>query len=162
MKCWETRMPLDEQKERSKALDIALLQIEKQFGKGSIMRLGQSGVVAPVDSIPTGSISIDYALGIGGVPRGRVVEIFGPESSGKTTLALQVIAQVHKTGGMAAFVDAEREVASVEEALAGARDILAEWISEDAEVRAELRRLFQRKGIFRSTLARGKETEAQK
>ncbi len=100
-------MPLDEQKERSKALDIALLQIEKQFGKGSIMRLGQSGVVAPVDSIPTGSISIDYALGIGGVPRGRVVEIFGPESSGKTTLALQVIAQVHKTGGMAAFVDAE-------------------------------------------------------
>ena len=100
-------MPLDEQKERSKALDIALLQIEKQFGKGSIMRLGQSGVVAPVDSIPTGSISIDYALGIGGVPRGRVVEIFGPESSGKTTLALQVIAQVHKTGGMAAFVVAE-------------------------------------------------------
>ena len=100
-------MPLDEQKERNKALDIALSQIEKQFGKGSIMRLGQSGVVAPVDSIPTGSISIDYALGGGGVPRGRVVEIFGPESSGKTTLALQVIAQAHKAGGMAAFVDAE-------------------------------------------------------
>ena len=100
-------MPLDEQKERNKALDIALSQIEKQFGKGSIMRLGQSGVVAPVDSIPTGSISIDYALGVGGVPRGRVVEIFGPESSGKTTLALQVIAQAHKAGGMAAFVDAE-------------------------------------------------------
>ncbi len=100
-------MPVDEQKERSKALDIALGQIEKQFGKGSIMRLGQSGVVAPVDSIPTGSISIDYALGVGGVPRGRVVEIFGPESSGKTTLALQVIAQAHKAGGMAAFVDAE-------------------------------------------------------
>ena len=100
-------MPLDEQKERIKALDIALGQIEKQFGKGSIMRLGQSGVVAPVDSIPTGSISIDYALGVGGVPRGRVVEIYGPESSGKTTLALQVIAQAHKAGGMAAFVDAE-------------------------------------------------------
>ena len=100
-------MPFDEQKERSKALDIALGQIEKQFGKGSIMRLGQSGAVAPVDSIPTGSISIDYALGIGGVPRGRVVEIFGPESSGKTTLALQVIAEAHKMGGMAAFVDAE-------------------------------------------------------
>ena len=94
-------------KERIKALDIALGQIEKQFGKGSIMRLGQSGVVAPVDSIPTGSISIDYALGVGGVPRGRVVEIYGPESSGKTTLALQVIAQAHKAGGMAAFVDAE-------------------------------------------------------
>jgi recombination protein RecA len=100
-------MPVDEQKERSKALEIALGQIEKQFGRGSIMRLGQSGAIAIVDSIPTGSISIDYALGIGGVPRGRVVEIFGPESSGKTTLALQVIAQAHKAGGMAAFVDAE-------------------------------------------------------
>ena len=100
-------MPLDDQKERNKALDIAVGQIEKQFGKGSIMRLGQKGVIAPVDSIPTGSISIDYALGIGGMPRGRVVEIYGPESSGKTTLALQVIAEAHKTGGMAAFVDAE-------------------------------------------------------
>ncbi|MSO83774.1 MAG: recombinase RecA [Acidobacteria bacterium] len=100
-------MALDDQKERIKALDIAVVQIEKQFGKGSIMRLGQRGPIGPVDSIPTGSISIDYALGIGGVPRGRVVEIFGPESSGKTTLALQVIAQVHKAGGMAAFVDAE-------------------------------------------------------
>jgi recombination protein RecA len=100
-------MPVDEQKERSKALEIAFGQIEKQFGRGSIMRLGQSGTIAVADSIPTGSISIDYALGIGGVPRGRVVEIFGPESSGKTTLALQVIAQAHKVGGMAAFVDAE-------------------------------------------------------
>ena len=100
-------MPVDELKERNKALDIALGQIEKQFGRGSIMRLGQSGAIATVDSIPTGSISIDYALGIGGVPRGRVVEIFGPESSGKTTLALQIIAQAHKGGGMAAFVDAE-------------------------------------------------------
>jgi recombination protein RecA len=100
-------MPLDDQKERNKALDIAVGQIEKQFGKGSIMRLGQRGVIAPVDSIPTGSISIDYALGIGGMPRGRVVEIYGPEASGKTTLALQVIAEAHKAGGMAAFVDAE-------------------------------------------------------
>jgi len=100
-------MPLDDQKERNKALDIAVGQIEKQFGKGSIMRLGQSGVIAPVDAIPTGSISIDYALGIGGMPRGRVVEIYGPESSGKTTLALQVIAEAHRAGGMAAFVDAE-------------------------------------------------------
>ena len=100
-------MPVDEQKERNKALEIAFGQIEKQFGRGSIMRLGQSGTIAVADSIPTGSISIDYALGIGGVPRGRVVEIFGPESSGKTTLALQIIAQAHKVGGMAAFVDAE-------------------------------------------------------
>jgi len=100
-------MPFDDQKERNKALDIAVVQIEKQFGKGSIMRLGQKGAFAPVESIPTGSISIDYALGIGGMPRGRVVEIFGPESSGKTTLALQVIAEAQKAGGMAAFVDAE-------------------------------------------------------
>jgi recombination protein RecA len=100
-------MPLDDQKERNKALDIAVGQIEKQFGKGSIMRLGQRGAIAPVDAIPTGAISIDYALGIGGMPRGRVVEIYGPESSGKTTLALQVIAEAQKTAGMAAFVDAE-------------------------------------------------------
>ncbi len=100
-------MPADERNERSKALDVAVSQIEKQFGKGSIMRLGQKGAIAPVDFIPTGAISLDYALGIGGVPRGRVVEIFGPEASGKTTLALQVIAQAQKLGGMAAFVDAE-------------------------------------------------------
>src|SRR5687767_9451976 len=100
-------MPLDDQKERNKALDIAVGQIEKQFGKGSIMRLGQRGAIAPVDAIPTGAISIDYALGIGGMPRGRVVEIYGPESSGKTTLSLQVIAEAQKAGGMAAFVDAE-------------------------------------------------------
>ena len=100
-------MALDDQKERNKALEIAVGQIEKQFGKGSIMRLGERGVIAPVDAIPTGSISIDYALGVGGMPRGRVVEIYGPESSGKTTLALQVIAEAQKAGGMAAFVDAE-------------------------------------------------------
>ncbi len=100
-------MPLDDQKERNKALDIAVGQIEKQFGKGSIMRLGQRNTIGPIDSISTGSISIDYALGIGGMPRGRVIEIFGPESSGKTTLSLQVIAEAQKAGGMAAFVDAE-------------------------------------------------------
>src|SRR5918993_26349 len=100
-------MPLDDLKERTRALDIAVGQIEKQFGKGSIMRLGQKGAIAPVEVISTGAISIDFALGIGGVPRGRVVEIFGPESSGKTTLSLQVIAEAQKLGGMAAFVDAE-------------------------------------------------------
>ena len=96
-----------ERQERMKALDTAVGQIEKQFGKGSIMRLGQNNIVAPVEVISTGAISIDYALGIGGVPRGRVIEIFGPESSGKTTLALQVIAEAQRKGGMAAFVDAE-------------------------------------------------------
>jgi len=100
-------MPFDDQKERNKALDIAVGQIEKQFGKGSIMRLGQRGAIAPIEVIPTGAISIDFALGIGGMPRGRVVEIYGPESSGKTTLALQVIAEAQRAGGMAAFVDAE-------------------------------------------------------
>jgi recombination protein RecA len=101
------RQDRDDRNERGKAVELAVGQIEKQFGKGSIMRLGQRGPIQPIDSIPTGSISIDYALGVGGVPRGRVIEIFGPESSGKTTLALQVIAQAHKLGGMAAFVDAE-------------------------------------------------------
>jgi recombination protein RecA len=94
-------------RERAKAIELAVGQIEKQFGKGSIMRLGAKDVIAQIPSISTGSVSLDYALGIGGVPRGRVIEIFGPESSGKTTLALQVIAQAQKTGGMAAFVDAE-------------------------------------------------------
>jgi len=94
-------------REKVKAVELAVGQIEKQFGKGSIMRLGQKGAIQPIDAIPTGSISIDYALGVGGVPRGRVIEIFGPESSGKTTLALQVIAEAQKLGGMAAFVDAE-------------------------------------------------------
>src|SRR5207245_5764958 len=94
-------------RERLKAVEIAFSQIEKQCGKGAIMRLGQKGAIQPIDAIPTGAISIDYALGIGGVPRGRVIEIFGPEQSGKTTLALQVIAEAQKLGGTAAFVDAE-------------------------------------------------------
>jgi len=92
--------------DKSKAVEVALLQIEKQFGKGSIMRLGDKEAVA-IPTISTGALSIDAALGIGGVPRGRVVEIFGPESSGKTTLALHVIAEAQKVGGMAAFIDAE-------------------------------------------------------
>ena len=93
--------------DRSRAIDLALSQIEKQFGKGSIMRLGSKGPIVPISVIPTGSISFDAALGVGGVPRGRVVEIFGPESSGKTTITLQIIAEAQKAGGMAAFVDAE-------------------------------------------------------
>ena len=93
--------------ERTKAIDMAFAQIEKQFGKGSIMRLGSKEAIVPIAVIPTGAISFDAALGVGGFPRGRVVEIFGPESSGKTTIALQVVAQAQKTGGMAAFVDAE-------------------------------------------------------
>ncbi|MGC9292533.1 MAG: recombinase RecA [Acidobacteriaceae bacterium] len=94
-------------KERARALDLALSQIEKQFGKGSIMRLGSKEAIVPIAVISTGSISFDAALGVGGMPRGRVVEIFGPESSGKTTLTLQVIAEAQKAGGLAAFVDAE-------------------------------------------------------
>jgi recombination protein RecA len=93
-------------KNRTKALEVAITQIEKQFGKGAIMRLGSEGVVE-IPAIPTGSIGLDVALGIGGFPRGRVVEIYGPESSGKTTLALNAVAQAQKAGGTAAFIDAE-------------------------------------------------------
>jgi recombination protein RecA len=96
-----------DEKERSRALEIALSQIEKQFGKGSILRLGSKDAIVPVSVISTGSISLDAALGVGGLPRGRINEIFGPESSGKTTIALQVIAEAQKAGGIAAFIDVE-------------------------------------------------------
>src|ERR671912_378869 len=92
---------------REKAIDLALSQIEKQFGKGAIMKLGEGGLVKDVPVVSTGSLGLDIALGIGGVPRGRVIEIYGPESSGKTTLALQIVAEAQKSGGMGAFVDAE-------------------------------------------------------
>ena len=100
------------EQDRGKAIDVAVGQIEKQFGKGSIMRLGQAAAVT-IPSISTGAVSLDYALGVGGVPRGRVTEIFGPEASGKTTLALQVIAQAQLAGGMAAFVDAEHALDAI-------------------------------------------------
>src|SRR6476660_2618175 len=93
--------------EKTRAIDLALSSLEKQFGKGSIMRLGSKEAVVPIAVISTGSISFDAALGVGGVPRGRVIEIFGPESSGKTTVTLQIIAEAQKAGGLAAFVDAE-------------------------------------------------------
>ena len=92
---------------KSKALSAALSQIEKQFGKGSVMRMGDSNAVRDIEAISTGSLGLDVALGIGGLPRGRVVEIYGPESSGKTTLTLSTIAQAQKLGGTAAFIDAE-------------------------------------------------------
>src|SRR6202007_934110 len=105
-------MPSGEQrymddKERSRALDLALGQIEKQFGKGSIVRLGSKDAIVPVAVISTGSISLDAALGVGGFPRGRINEIYGPESSGKTTVALRVVAEAQKVGGMAAYIDVE-------------------------------------------------------
>jgi recombination protein RecA len=98
--------------EKTKALGNALGQIEKQYGKGSVMRLGEAGAVVPVEAIPTGSIGLDAVLGIGGVPRGRIVEIYGPEASGKTTLVLHIIAQCQKLGGTAAFIDAENALDS--------------------------------------------------
>src|SRR5690242_7263781 len=97
----------DQTTEKTRAIDLALSQIEKQFGKGSIMRLGSKEAIVPISVISTGAISFDAALGVGGFPRGRVIEVFGPESSGKTTITLQVIAEAQKAGGMAAFVDAE-------------------------------------------------------
>src|SRR3982074_3443089 len=93
--------------DKSKALDAALSQIERNFGKGSIMRLGKNNKSMDVDTVSTGSLGLDIALGIGGLPRGRVVEIYGPESSGKTTLCLQVVAGVQKAAGICAFIDAE-------------------------------------------------------
>ncbi len=93
--------------QKNKALEIAISQIEKQFGKGSIMKLGSESLDKDIDSISTGSLSLDIALGVGGVPRGRVIEIFGPESSGKTTICLHIIAEAQKNGGAAAFIDAE-------------------------------------------------------
>ncbi|HYB45813.1 MAG TPA: recombinase RecA [Streptosporangiaceae bacterium] len=101
-----TRPSLERANDREKALEAALLQIERQFGKGSVMRLGEETRV-PVEVIPTGSIALDVALGIGGLPRGRIVEIYGPESSGKSTLALHAVANVQQAGGIAAFIDAE-------------------------------------------------------
>lgn len=94
-------------KDRSRALDLAVSQIEKQFGKGAIMKLGEDAIIKDVPVISTGSLTLDLALGIGGLPRGRIVEIYGPESSGKTTLALQVVAQAQKIGGTCAYIDAE-------------------------------------------------------
>ena len=100
-------MMVTDSKERQKALAAALAQIEKQFGKGSIMRLADGEVERDIDVVSTGSLGLDIALGVGGLPRGRVVEIYGPESSGKTTLTLQVIAEMQKAGGTCAFIDAE-------------------------------------------------------
>src|SRR5262245_27993413 len=100
-------MMAEDRSSRNKAIDMALTQIEKQFGKGSIMRLGDRVDTTGVQVISTGSISFDAALGVGGFPKGRVVEIYGPESSGKTTIALHAIAQAQKNGGAAAFIDAE-------------------------------------------------------
>src|SRR5665647_1658729 len=93
--------------EKAKALQVALAQIEKQFGKGTIMRLGEGEVIEDIQVVSTGSLGLDIALGVGGLPRGRVIEIYGPESSGKTTLTLQAIAEMQKEGGQCAFVDAE-------------------------------------------------------
>src|SRR5215217_8933922 len=93
--------------EKAKALQAALAQIEKQFGKGSIMRLGEGEVIEDIEVVSTGSLGLDIALGVGGLPRGRVVEIYGPESGGKTTLALHIIAEAQRAGGLAAFIDAE-------------------------------------------------------
>ena len=93
--------------EKMKALDAALTQIEKAYGKGSVMKLGDSGANMNIETVPTGSLSLDLALGLGGIPKGRVVEIYGPESSGKTTVALHMVAEVQKRGGIAGFIDAE-------------------------------------------------------
>ena len=99
---------MGENNERKKALEVAMAQIEKQFGKGSVMKLGEYKAME-IEAIPTGALGLDIALGIGGVPRGRIIEVYGPESSGKTTLALHIVAEAQKMGGEAAFIDAEHK-----------------------------------------------------
>ena len=103
----KTAKPSEGASNKEKAIELAMGQIEKQFGKGAIMRLGADGAIVPIEAIPTGSMSLDVALGIGGVPRGRIIEIYGPEGSGKTTLTCSIVAQAQKLGGVAAFIDAE-------------------------------------------------------
>ena len=100
-------MTNDKDGAKTRAVDVALGQIEKDYGKGAIMRLGDNNTLPEIEAIPTGAINLDAALGVGGVPRGRIIEIFGPESSGKTTLALHIISEAQKMGGIAAFIDAE-------------------------------------------------------
>ncbi len=130
--------------DRDKALDTALAQIDKQFGKGSVMRLG-SDERAPVEIIPTGSIALDVALGIGGLPKGRIVEIYGPESSGKTTVALHAIANCQKAGGTAVFIDAEHAL-DPEYAKALGVDIDALLVSQPDTGEQALYRMI--KGLF--------------
>ena len=100
------RLVEDGSVDKSKALDAALSQIERAFGKGSIMRLGQNEQVVEIETVSTGSLSLDIALGVGGLPKGRIIEIYGPESSGKTTMALHTVAEAQKKGGICAFIDA--------------------------------------------------------
>jgi len=107
--------------EKEKALDLAISQIEKQFGKGSIMKLGEISARVAIDSISTGSLSLDLAIGIGGIPRGRVAEIFGPEASGKSTLCQHIIAEAQKSGGMAAYIDVEHALDPVYAAACGVK-----------------------------------------
>ena len=101
------QQPQYDREDKLKALDAALTQIEKAYGKGSVMKLGDSGANMNIETVPTGSISLDIALGLGGVPKGRIIEVYGPESSGKTTVALHMVAEVQKRGGIAGFIDAE-------------------------------------------------------
>lgn len=106
------QVPIADQDERKKALEAAMAQIEKQFGKGSVMRMGDQEVV-DIETIPTGALTLDIALGVGGLPRGRIIEIYGPESSGKTTVALHCVAEAQKMGGTCAFIDAEHALDAV-------------------------------------------------
>ena len=124
--------------EKAKALQAALAQIEKQFGKGSIMRLGDGEAVEAIEAVSTGSLGLDIALGIGGLPRGRVVEIYGPESSGKTTLTLHLIAEAQKRGGICAFIDAEHALDVVYARKLGVRtdDLLVKQLRTRLETQA--------------------------
>src|SRR5499426_1702051 len=141
------RMALDKEKER--ALEIALSQIEKSFGKGSIMRLGEAADRLAVEVIPTGAISLDIATGVGGIPRGRITEIYGPESSGKTTICLHTIAEAQKAGGICAFIDMEHALDPIYAAKIGV-DINNLYVSQPdtAEQALEICETLIRSGVF--------------
>ena len=145
---------MSENIEKKKALEMAMSQIEKQFGKGSVMKLGEFKAME-IEAIPTGALSLDIALGIGGVPRGRIIEVFGPESSGKTTLALHIVAEAQKMGGEAAFIDAEHALDPVYAKKLGVDiDNLIVSQPDTGEQALEITESFSKKWCFRCYCSR--------
>ena len=144
-----------DQDAKRKALDEALKQIEKDFGKGAVMKLGDPSNMMNVETTPTGSLSLDLALGLGGIPKGRIIEVYGPESSGKTTVALHMVAEVQKRGGIAGFIDAEHALDPVYAKNIGV-DVDNLYISQpDTGEQAERRRGYHHCGLGRGTRAEG-------
>ena len=140
-----------EREEKLKALDAAITQIEKAYGKGSVMKLGDSGAHMNIETVPTGSLSLDIALGLGGVPKGRIVEIYGPESSGKTTVALHMVAEVQKRGGIAGFIDAVNGSEHTK-AKKGIENANTKIIKQISQLQSEIERLRSKIGMCNSNV----------